>query len=80
MKYGFQNDWIDSTLVTHYHLICEDSGAIKNAKSMQMLGFFLAAVIQANFDQIVKGSMQFSKTLEKVNRALSAISMVVVLL
>ena len=46
MKYGFNNDWIDSTLVTHYHLICDQAGAIKNAKSMQMAGFFIAAVVQ----------------------------------
>ena len=40
------DNWIESTLATHYDLLCERSGMIKNAKSAQMLGFFAAALLQ----------------------------------
>jgi len=33
-----QDNWINSTLVTHYELICDRTSLVKNAKSFQMAG------------------------------------------
>ena len=45
-QYRYVDDWINSTLVTNYDLVCERSDVIQNSKSVQMLGFFIAAIIQ----------------------------------
>ena len=34
----YQDNWINSTLVTHYELICDRTSLVKNAKSFQMAG------------------------------------------
>ena len=46
MLYKFDNDWIESNVVTNYNLVCENSGMIKIGKSLQMIGFFIAALMQ----------------------------------
>ena len=51
MRYRFNDDWLNSSLVTDNHLICENDGPIKNAKSMHMIGFIIAAIIQVFSDK-----------------------------
>ena len=46
MLYKFDNDWIESNVVTNYNLVCENSAMIKIGKSLQMIGFFIAALVQ----------------------------------
>ena len=49
--YKFENDRLNSSLVTDYNLICDADDTVKNAKSLQMVGFFIAAMLQVISDQ-----------------------------
>ena len=51
LRYKFENDWLKSSLVTDYNLICDADDTVKNAKSLQMVGFFIAAMLQVISDQ-----------------------------
>ena len=51
LRYKFDNDWLNSSLVTDYDLICDNDGDVKNAKSMHMFGFVLAGMIQVFSDK-----------------------------
>ena len=51
LRYKFENDWLNSSLVTDYNLICDADDTVKNAKSLQMVGFFIAAMLQVISDQ-----------------------------
>ena len=51
LRYKFENDWLNSSLVTDYNFICDADDTVKNAKSLQMVGFFIAAMLQVISDQ-----------------------------
>ena len=51
LRYKFENDWLNSSLVTDYNLICDADDTVKNSKSLQMVGFFIAAMLQVISDQ-----------------------------
>ena len=51
LRYKLENDWLNSSLVTDYNLICDADDTVKNAKSLQMVGFFIAAMLQVISDQ-----------------------------
>ena len=50
LRYKFEDDWLNSSLVTDYDLVC-DADDTFSAKSLQMVGFFIAGILQVISDQ-----------------------------